>query len=270
MNGNHQEATRRIILSREELLFVLQQLAVTTIPGLDKDPLGELTPEGHELARTLAARALRARGLVRSSAAGSEPLQIHQTLLRMVGACAYAQQAIFLYHRDPHGNPPLRYFGHILGEDVVAHTHPETALHQFALLPSRAALFTEILTICACPEVVTEVHEFTLPFAVFEQVQQAVGDEQWETAQHLLAHAHLTRASISAFLSLFAADYRLSVLQIVKQQMDNNVAQRELLLFQTGSVIWLAFAAKLPSGQNEMLVKTTNRAELHQLWSEWL
>lgn len=270
MDNRNPEAARRIVLAREELLFVLEQLAVTTIPGLDNDPLGNLTPDGYNIARAVVERTLRARGLVRRYAAGPEPLQLHQTLITLVGVCAFAQQAIFLYHKSIQGQRAVRYFGHIRDKEIVAHTHPEAALHQFALLPSREALFTEILTLCGVPTAVPPAYEFTLPFAVFERVQEAISGGQWETARHLLADTQVTQASSNAFLALFADDYQISVLQTVKQQPDQTIAQREAVLFHNGKMTWLAFAARQPSGQTAMLVKTTHATELQQLWSAWL
>ena len=146
MDERIDNAAQRIVLSREELLFVLQQLDATTLPGLDRDPQGELTPEGMQIALSVAERALQARGLTRRGQTNPAMVHIHETLLTSIGVCLYAQQAIFLYHRRAGQQEPIRYFGHLRDDEVVAHTHPAIALHQFALLPSRDALFAELAT----------------------------------------------------------------------------------------------------------------------------
>lgn len=266
MDEQKNNTAQRIVLSREELLFVLQQLNATTLPGLDRDPLGELTPEGQQIALTVAERALQARGLVRRGQTNPATVHIHEKLLTAVGVCLYAQQAIFLYHRQAGQQRPTRYFGHLRENEVVAHTHPVTALHQFALLPSRDALFAELSAICACPVASPLQGEFALPFAVFEQIQQVSNG----AATRLLTDANVEPSTADAFLTLLATDYRLSVLQIVNQRPDGNIAQQEMVLFHNDQVAWLAFAVKQPSGQTEMQMRTMNRNELAQLWSAWL
>ena len=52
-----------IMLSRDELLLVLGLINTEYIPGLDADPLGELSTDQLVLALTVAGRGLRARGL---------------------------------------------------------------------------------------------------------------------------------------------------------------------------------------------------------------
>lgn len=109
-----------------------------------------------------------------------------------------------------------------------------------------------------------------MPFAAFAQVQQAAVNSDGLTANRLLAEANVAPPTANAFLDLLATDYRLSILQVVNQHTDGNIAQREMVLFHAGNVAWLALAAQQPNGQTEMHMRTTNRKELAQLWSAWL
>lgn len=279
---NHQDESRQILLSREELLFVLQQLDATTIPGLESDPLGDLTPEGQTLALTVAERALRARGLVQLASTAADlavrPVRVDQQLLTMIGVCAYSQRAIFLYHRGREAGSSGRYFGHIRsdntageqGDIVIGHTLPAPDLHRLTRFPSRTDLFADLLTSCACAEVRSGAHEFTLPFSVFQRVQETTDTSERETAQQFLLESNVSEASAAAFVELFAEDYQLSILQMVQQQADNTVTQREFLLFHAKDTTWLAFANGQSAGETEMLIRTTDHTELQQLWSAWL
>jgi len=270
MNGQQNNGTQRIVLSREELLFVLRQLNAETLPGLEADPLGTLTPAGERLAQSVAEQALRARGLVRHDDADPAAIHIHRTLLTLIGGCLHAQQAIFLYAHRRGQQSPLRYFGHLRGDEVVVHTHPERALHQFTLLPNRDALFTEIQTICLCPEHSPFDGEFTVPFTLFEAIQRGADSNERSAAQRLLTEANVATTTANAFLDLLATDYLLSIFQVVNQQTDGTIAQREMVLFHDDHIAWLAFAAQQSDGQTEMYIRTVNREELTELWSAWI
>ena len=85
-----------VTISREELLAILNVLRSPTIPGLDSEPSGELTPEQEAFAIVVARRALLARGLAQLRADGE--FLVQRGLLAAVGACAYAQDSILVLH----------------------------------------------------------------------------------------------------------------------------------------------------------------------------
>src|SRR5512145_1990409 len=122
MNGNNTSEPIQILLSREELLFVLNLLQAGFIPGLDDDPLGELTAEQQAFALTVAGRALRARELAQQHPDGQ--WVVHNNLLLAVGGCAYAQGIISVYHWPSNSALPRRFFGHLRENQAIAHTRP--------------------------------------------------------------------------------------------------------------------------------------------------
>ena len=248
-----------LLLSREELLFILNLLQAQFIPGLDPDPLGELTPEQRPLALTVAGRALRARELAQVQTDGEWVL--HNNLLAAIGSCAYAQSVISVFHWPPNGgDTPTRYFGHIRGDDIVAHTRPEDVLHRFALLPSQEQLMAEILTLCNYENgVAATTLELTVPSAVFAEVRELAGGDTAKAVELLVSHG-ATSETAKAFVDTLAGSPSVSILQTLKQQEDGAVQKQDLTLLQSGHQAWLIIAS--PDEAAPLRIKSTTKAEL--------
>jgi hypothetical protein len=253
-----------LLLSREELLFVLEMLQAQTIPGLDPDPLfGEFTPEQRQLVLTLAQRALRARELLHVQADGE--LVIHRLLLSAVISCAYPDRALFVYHWPAGHSTPRRFFGHWHGEDVVSHFMPEEALHLFSLLPDSESLVDEFLTAAGYQErngVAPQA--FDTPAEAFAQAQQlaSAGD----TAG---AVAHLGRQigdpdAAATLVDTLAASPQVTIFQVLTPVEDDPTPQRrDVTLLQGGKHNWLV----TPAVDDDQLlhIQSARRETLRQL-----
>jgi hypothetical protein len=256
-----------LLLSREELLFILNLLEAQFIPGLDPDPLGELTAEQRPLALTVAGRALRARQLAQVYADGEWIL--HNDLLTAVGASAYPQSVISVFHWGANADTPARYFGHIRGDDVVVHTRPEDVLHRFALLPSTEQLMAQILSWCEYEHgTAAAVLELTLPSAVFAQVRELAAAGSTAEAAELLVNQRVEPEPAQAFVDTLAHSPKVSILQTLKQQQDGTVQKQDLTLLQNGRQAWLIVAS--PDEAAPLRVKSTSKDELQALLAEGL
>ena len=149
MNGNSPTQPLTILLSRA-LLAVLEALHVPAIPGLDREPSGELTPDQQAFAVVVARRALLARELAQIRPDGE--FVIHRAVLDAVGACAYWQEEFQVYHWPAGAQAPESFFGHINQGRTVVHTRPDAVPAPLALLDSRAALVESMLAFCQCTE----------------------------------------------------------------------------------------------------------------------
>ena len=269
MNGQKSLEPINILLSREELLFVLNSLEADFIPGLDMEPRGELTVAQELFAMTVAGRALRARELARVQAGGE--LEIHTALLTMVGVCAYSQNVIFVYHWPANAETPRRYFGHIRGNDVVAHTRPEDVLHLFSLLPSKEQLINQVLTLCQYADVPASGSlEFSAPSETFAQVRQLASAGEVEKAVNLLINNSVATDTAKTFVDTLARSPRVSIMQTVKQPGDGTLQKRDFTLLQNGQQAWLAIASADPAAGAPLQIKTTTKDEIQTLLVEWL
>jgi len=268
VNGDNELEPINLLLSREELRLVLNSLETDFIPGLDAEPLGELTPDQDTLILTVAGRALRARELARQEADGE--LAFHNALLTVVGVCAYSENVVFAYHWPPDQIIPRRYFGHIRGEDIVAHTRPEDILHLFSLLPTREQLIDQILAACAFEDVSSSgPFEFSLSSDAFASVRELAGAGEADKAVALLVENDTPPETANAFVATLTDSPYTSILQTVKQPGDGTVQKRDFTVLQNDQQSWLGVAAS-EEEDGPVRVKTTSRNEIQALLAEWL
>jgi len=263
MNGKTVEPVN-ILVSREELLFVLKALGADFIPGLEAAALAELPAEQQTLALAVAERALRARDLVRGLA--GRDAEIHTALLTMVGVCAYAHHVVFAYHWPANASAPRQYFGHIRGDDIVAHTRPNDGLHLFSLLPDKSYLSDQILAFCQWADApATAAVELAVSSATFATARELAGAGQLEPARQTLTGSGVAAAAASALVDTLASLARISILQTVKQPGGGGIQKHDITLLQDGQRAWLVIAPEDGAAETRLRIKTANRAEVREL-----
>ena len=254
-----------VLLSREELIFVLDLLQADSIPGLDADPLGDLNAQQRAMAMVWAERALRARELGQLNEAGE--LILHQALLTAVGVCAYSNNAIFIFHWPEAGAEPRRFFGHIRGQDIASHTRPVDVLHQFTLLPSREHLTAQVFDFCGYEDG-SEPAALTMRVsnANFVRARELASAGQTQAAAELLTSDTAPAETATAFTNTLADSPRLSILQTLKQAGEDTVQKSDFTLVQNDKYAW--FVAPAQEDEAVLVVKTTNQGELETLLAE--
>ncbi len=269
MNNKNTQQPTNILLSRKELQVVLNLLETTFIPGLDADPLGDLTPEQQSLALGVAEHALQARQLVQMQANGK--LVIDNTLLTAVGVCAYSQNAIFILHWSVQGQIPARYFAHIRQDGIVAHTRPKNILHQFSLLPSKEYLIEQVLTVCEYEDLPTnQAFEFTMSSPEFIKVRELTAANDTEKALELLVNNKTPSQTAQAFIKTLANSPRISVLQTLTQEDNETVQRRDFTLLQNSHHTWFVIAPPGETNEAPLQAKTITKDKIQALLAEWL
>jgi hypothetical protein len=256
-----------LLLSREETLLTLRSLQTESIPGIDGDPAGELTAEGLDLALMVAGRALRARQLAQVREDGE--LALHHALLTAVGVCAYATRTAFVFHWPEDGNELARYFGHVRGEDFVAHTRPEEALHLFTMLPTKMQLIEQILQTCGYEDRQQNGAGLTLEAADFGQARQLAKQGDGETAVSYLTERQADPDTAAAFAGTLAHRPHISILQLLKQQDDLSIAKSDFTIVQGKEYCWL-IRPTAGDANGSLTVKTAVKAEIVSLLNDWL
>jgi hypothetical protein len=256
-----------VLLSRDELLLMLQLLRAPTLAGLDANPAGDWNAEQQRVALTVAERALRARDLAHLRPGGE--LAVHTALLAAVGVCAYPQATLFVYHWPANAEAATRYFAHQRQGELVAHTRPADVLHLFTRLPSPAALVTQLFTACGWEEVPTGAsQQFTLPAPLFADVRRLAMSGEVAGALDLLRPQRIAIESARPFVMTLAEAPRLSVVQMRKQG-NGGVQALDLTLVQNSQRSWLVTNG-VNNDPDTLAVKTTTRAEVTALFTNWL
>ena len=266
-NENNQEPIN-ILLSREEVLFVLNLLQADFIPGLDEDPLGEMSPVQHQLALTWAGRALRARGLAKIYDDGK--WVVHRTVLRAVGVCAYSQNALFFYHWPSQSESPARHFAHIRGNDIVVHSRPEDVLHQFTVFTSKDQLLDHVFGAVEFEDTPNgHGYEISISNEAFINVRELAGAGNLDQALELLTDNGTADEIARPFIETLSNSPRISIMQSLKQNSDQRVEKRDFTLIQNSHHTWLTIAPEEGNG-TPLQVKATNQKDLQGLLNHWI
>lgn len=252
------------LLARDELLYVLNLLAVATIPGLEDDPAGAMTPGEQTVALRVAGRGLRARQLASVREDGEVVLQ--NNLLAAIATCAIGQRAIFVNHWAANQTLPMPIFAHIGDNGSVIHTRPADVLHSFSLQSSVADLVQQILDICeVSDQSASGAIALKLPATLLPQVREkAEAGAKAEAVNLLVANGNSAEAA-QALVDTLATPYRASSLQLA-QQANGQTTHQDMLLLQDDRQRWLITGATADS----VTIQTVTRAEIQELLAKWL
>lgn len=251
-----------ILLSREELLAVLESLGVEFIPGLDPDPLGDLTPEGRELALIVARRALQARELAQLDS--SETWLLHRFLLNAIGVCAYSQSALLAYHWPTGSETPSPFYGHLRGNDAVSHTKPAEVLHRFTVHASKDALLLSLLDFCDFAGEAPVSVEFALEPNVLARARMLAIDNV-SAAVAALEESGVEANPSRALAATLAAGPRVSAIQTLKQMADGAAESHELTLVQHSVMAWWL----IPATDGRLKVSLVGREQVRKHLAVW-
>ncbi len=249
-------------LSRHELLVILDTLNADTIPGLEEDPLGPLDEAQERLARTIAQRALVARGYLRWG--DNEPV-----LLRWVGdavaTCIRAPEMLMIYHRPP-AAAPIQYYVHIIDGRAVVHIPSQQVLHFFSIQPSRNDLLDRIDDIVNIPaDLPGGQTKYILPEATFIQAREQAQAGQLQAAQQTLEQAHLPSNRAAAFLATLTRNPALTVFQHLKAISADETQKADFTVIRDDQSAWL-----LTLQQEQMELRPVNRSDFREFMMQVL
>lgn len=266
MNGDTPQPIN-ILLSRDELLYVLNSLKATFILGLDSDPAGDRNDEQQALAMTIASRALRARGLAQLVENGQ--LTIHNALLAAVGVCSYPQQTLSVYHWPSQQTYTTRYFAHLRGNEIITHTRPEDVLHLLARLPSKRFLVEQVVRLCQCNDVQpAQPLAWQITAQQFGAARQLAEQGKTAEAVALLDQSNDSGSPLQPLVDSLAHTPHVSVVQALKRQSSGMVEKKECTVIQNSAHPWLI--QPIPDQTGTLLVKATTKAEIQSLLAGWL
>lgn len=249
------------ILSREELILLLDLLAVAAIPGLDADPLGELNDDQRALAFIWAGRALRARGLATVAEDGS--LLVDEDLLTAVYTCAHWETAIHVYHWSAPGATPERFFGYVGNGHTTSHRRPEDVLHGFSVLASVQALVAAVTAVCQCQAIPDALPVYyQLARDVFVQAREQAEAHHKAAAQQTLLAGGLPHDAAEIITAVLSGKPRLTIWQISRRAENGETQTQDYTLLHLDETAWLI---SLSSEETTLQIQTTDTLALQAL-----
>ena len=258
--------TNSFLLSREELILLLDLLEIESIPGLDPDPLGELSDDQRALALIWAGRALQARELATVADDGS--LLVNEQLLTAVGTCAYWETAVTVFHWSAPGSTPQRLFGYVGNGKVTTHARPAGVLHRVSTLPTAADLINELMTFNQCqslPE--TPNAQFELAQDVFVQARELAESQDVEASEKVLSEGGLPEDNAKMITAVLSGKPRMSIWQIVQQAENGESTAHEYTLLQNDQAAWLI---QLNTGEEAVHLQTITTTAIKELLTQYV
>ena len=251
------------MLSRHELLVMLDALRIDAIPGLAVDPLGDFSPEQEELARIVARRAMQARGFLRMK---GDELAFHQWLIKSISACAFAPRTLMIMHRSPDIDAPQIFYAHLSGDATVVHAVPNPVLHTFLLLPSSNDLIEQILEISGPSVDVrgTKIN-FELSRDIFVKMREQVEAGKLAEARAFLIAADTPQDTAIAFVHHLASTPTLTVFQLLNVSEEGDIVQQDFTVMRSDEQSWL-----LISEGTQIEIGTITKMQFHDFLSALL
>lgn len=123
-------------LAREELVYAMRALDITTLPGLENPPLASLTPTEDAAMMAMADRTLRAHDLVTWQSASGRLLA--PWVAAILQQCAKPRLCMTMELNQP-TLPTFAALFAFAANSVIMHWQPEPGIHRFLFLPTMDA-----------------------------------------------------------------------------------------------------------------------------------
>ena len=225
-------------LSRHELLVILDALGEAIIPGLAADPLGDLSPEQEQLAKTIAQRALLARGFMRMHEDGPA---LHRWILDAIATCAFAPKVIMAIRRSPNDPIPFQFYAHIGEDAIVSHIPSPDALHAFAMIHDHNMLVEQLNAIIRFPkeDEIIEKGSFQIFEPLFSRVREHIATGNTEDARASLTAATEGSRLVDPFIDTMVHEHTLVLLHWLHAIDEHTREERDFTVIHDGQRSWL-------------------------------
>ena len=255
-----------ITLSREELNLLTWLVGAETLPGLEADPVENLSREQQAMGIIHAEHSLRARDLARLDDSGH--LVVNNVLLIMVEACAYPDQSLFVFHTLP-GGTTYQHFGYRRAETMVIHSVREAALHHLSLMPDQRTFIEQIVSLCEArqlPE--TGAEPITVDRDILARARDIAARGDAQGAEALLQEKGAEAQSASIVANALATPHKVSFI-VHATQLGDAIQRRELTVLHGVDTAWGMVPADSDETQTYTLSPMTTK-DLKQTLRSWL
>lgn len=137
---NKAEIDIQIILSTDELWFLMSQFSPAYVIGMENPHTGWLIEEIEEADRN-AIQALIQKGIVKIIDAGI--IDIDDTIASLIRGCTHPEHSLIVNVSNEKGNAGLTRYIHFANGLIIEHVEIEAGRHQLSLLKNRNAILTQ-------------------------------------------------------------------------------------------------------------------------------
>ncbi len=258
----------KITLTREEILLITKLGGFPIFPGIEKEHLGELTPEQKAIGLIYAEHSLCARGLARITSTGK--LEVAQEILKVVWLCGNSPSAISIM--TVNGKTAYRSLLYVNGKETVLH-RPNSSQHEleiFETFEEAVTFFTPMLNWPSSKPkvniVATVSENFLLSF------NKAIGQNQQSRVYNDLIDENVTKKVTQGFSNFISNDFTYTFIQIAKHKKDNTILLRDITVLNNDVELWGIIKRSLakPKGARVFVLGTMSKDGILDLISQEL
>jgi hypothetical protein len=245
-----------IVLTRAELLTLLDAVNADDLVGVDADALLPSDPQEHKALVDEGIDLLKKRGLLEVD---NDVNVINPELFAIAQVFARPELAVLIHKEIPDlGLQRIMYYQRDLL--IVEHTMPANGEFRFAIPPNTLAMFNRIELFVPVQERApgTAYQEVLEPKA-YIGVRWLVEQGRPDDAETLLNEQGWSEGASHLFAQALAAHTYAAAVAFVRVEGDQLVQAREIEVVRTDELTWLALTAANDAGQT--VVKTTHRED---------
>lgn len=254
-----------ITLSHEELRYLLFLLKSGPIAGMDTELDEEYLGRKQILALSLAhgERSLRARGWAKINDEGN--ITIKETILLMVGVCAFPEFLLSV-HVFPSSSNPKRMYWNGQNGVIVAHERPEAPLHRFSFVKNRDDLFQQFLkmsNVQSLEKFFTEGFTTTLP--IFKDVRKVLKKSSSDAIK-LLENNGASTTLAQELVHILADEHTVAVVHSLVAKGEGKEPKKSSGTVLSGKTCtWLSTTGE----DNTVTMKPIGKDEIQGLFAGW-
>lgn len=249
------DKTVTIQLGAEELLYLLKQFNIPTLPGIGEDPVAGIDEDKRKYIIAAGFNSLRARGWVQEADTDNVDLAVDGTILALLGTCATAQD-LMIINRLPADTAPESVYCHFGPHLIVMHSIPSPGLHQFSGTVDRD---DAVSNIAASLRIENQPTPGSSPVIInnstLDTVARAVREEEMEEAASVLSQQGVSPEEAQPLLSSIQTMIANSM--VVKLLLNNGLQPSSsdgFSLLESVSGFWMLETNDNVEGEDELVI----------------
>lgn len=253
-----------VTLSREELRYLLFLLKSGPIIGMDTELGEERFDEKQFLALSLAhgERSLRARDWAKINDDGM--ITVRETLLLMIGACAFPEFVLSLHAFPSTGNSQRRYWNGQNGV-IVAHERPEAPLHRLSFVKNRDELFQQFLAMSKVQAFEKFAGEgFTTTNPMLKDVRGTLKNSPSDAIQ-LLRNDGASDVVAQELVNILAGEHTVAVVHSLVAKGEGETEKKSVTILSGKTSTWLSVTSK----DETVTMRPIGQDEIQELFAVW-
>jgi hypothetical protein len=261
-------AFRELIISRRELVYVLNALQVKNIVGVNLEELELPSSEFEALLREAEEELIASELLTIDPESHNRELE--PTLVGMIGALAFRHTA-FVLVRGVHEKGQQLFIFNVYQDVIVEHTQPQEDLHRLFLIESMEDLFERLDQLIPLHTVIVENRPtFVMEMAEFEEMQQRIEELEDSVIRQMLVQADLEPGLTSPFIQALRNPLFTFSLAFLHCENSTATAASSAAIFADQNSAWGVWGGVEGINDEDCLIFPTGINDIKSALVDWL